>query len=70
MSLLAVATRTGRAPSEVVAIGCTYCAYCFDEALLLRQSLERRAEQDREDVKDQAKSASAAMIAERDAMAR
>lgn len=44
LNLLSVAERTGRAPSEMFKIGCSWCAYCFDEALMYRAALRSEAE--------------------------
>lgn len=42
-----VASRSGRAPSELVGITCDWCAYCFDEALLLREAAMRAEPEER-----------------------
>lgn len=41
---MAVARLRGVAPSEVLRIGCDWCAYCLDEALLVRESARARKE--------------------------
>ena len=41
--MLRVAETTGRAPSEMLGVTCSYCAYCLDEALVVRSM----AQQDR-----------------------
>lgn len=37
----------GVAPSEVLGVGCAWCAYCLDEALMVREGAHarRRAEE-------------------------
>ena len=52
LNLLSVAERTGRSPSEMFGIGCSWCAYCFDEALMYRASL--RANDELKKAKDEA----------------
>lgn len=37
--MLQIAKGSGQRPSEIAGITCEYCAWCFDEALHLRQSL-------------------------------
>jgi hypothetical protein len=47
-----VASRTGRSPSEVLGIACTWCAYCVDEAVLIRvreAEIPEEAEAEREE---------------------
>lgn len=34
--------RMGIRPSDLAHIGCEFCAYCFDEALVVRQSFRER----------------------------
>jgi hypothetical protein len=37
MTLLMLAETSGRRASDLVGITCEYCAYCFDEGLLVRR---------------------------------
>ena len=39
MATAQVAEQRGRAPSELMGITCEYCAYCFDEALIVRKAV-------------------------------
>lgn len=39
-----MAERRGQRPSEVLGIGCDYCAWCFDEAMYVLEVMEREAE--------------------------
>jgi hypothetical protein len=41
---MAVARLRRVAPSELLSIGCDWCAYCLDEALLVRESAHARKE--------------------------
>jgi hypothetical protein len=43
LNLAGVASRTGRAPSELLGIGCRWCAYCVDEALMIRMDRSEEA---------------------------
>jgi hypothetical protein len=46
-----VAEQRGVPPSELFGITCEFCAYCFDEALIVRRSvLEQEARKDAENV--------------------
>ena len=49
MATAQVAEQRGKPPSELMGITCEFCAYCFDEALIVRRSVlqqqeERKAE--------------------------
>ena len=43
---MAVARLRGVPPSELLGIGCDWCAYCFDEALLVREAARAKRESD------------------------
>ncbi len=46
-----VAEQRGKPPSELLGITCEFCAYCFDEALIVRRAtLEEKARKDAENV--------------------
>jgi hypothetical protein len=45
-----VAEQRGVPPSELFGITCEFCAYCFDEALIVRRSV--LAEQERKDAEN------------------
>lgn len=46
MRFLRVSERKGKAPSDLLNIECSWCAYCFDEALYVLAWLDDREEAD------------------------
>lgn len=47
MATVQVAEQRGVPPSEVFGITCPYCAYCFDEALVIRRGVLASAEEEK-----------------------
>ena len=43
---MAVSRLQGKPPSEVLGVGCPWCAYCLDEALLVREAIHNQSRQD------------------------
>jgi hypothetical protein len=39
---MAVARLRGKPPSELLRVGCEWCAYCLDESLLVREAREAK----------------------------
>lgn len=52
---LHVAKETNRAPSQVLGITCEYCAYCLDEALILRAHYAQERDRKRDEAMSKAK---------------
>ena len=43
---MAVARLRGIPPSELLGVGCEWCAYCLDEALLVREATRAKRQAD------------------------